>query len=1093
VAVELEELSQVLLNIVSEKTGYPVEMLELPMDMESELGIDSIKRVEILGALLELYPGLPQPDPEQLGVLRTLGEVAEYMLNQVQQLGTSGSNPPEIKPVEDVPVAGAPVAPQTTAIAPTTTPTDQDNQYPRQTPIEQSLVTIASAKTGYPPEALGLGMDLTSELGIDTVKLTEIVTSLLEQYPDLTRPDPARLAELSTLGHILELVQAPDPVPAEKKNLPTAAYNQSRELEDPMLERLQHSQIQRSPVRLKALPQPDALDFNLPAQTIALLTDDGTPTTVKLAEALHQRGWPVVVLSFPTDLIPALPTSPSLPEGVSRVQLRELSEAHLQEQLAAITARYGAIGAFIHLHPASPEAESLYREQDAALLKQVFLWAKHLKGELEQTAAQGRSCFLTVARLDGALGLGQQRFGAIAAGLFGLTKTLAQEWPNVFCRAIDLHPDLGVDASVWAILAELHDPSRLIREVGYSAIRQRSTLVCEPAELLAMGQGLTPRQQNIHQNSVFLVSGGGKGITAQCALAIAQRYHCKFILLGRSSIAEPEPAWAAGYDNEADLKKQIVAQLSLGGQKVTPIMVQQQFNAIASRREISQTLTAIQTAGGEAAYLNVDVTDAPALQTQLAPVIARLGPVTGIIHGAGNLADKRIEKKTEQDYEKVYAAKVRGLEYLLACVNLSQLNTLVLFSSVVGFYGNIGQSDYAMANEILNKSAHLLQQQLSNCHVVAINWGPWDSGMVSPELKKAFAERNVFTIPTDIGAAFLLREISAADQPVTQVVIGSPLLYIPDTIPLGLNRYRIRRHLTVEANPFLLDHAIAGRPVLPATCALTWMINICEQLYPGYQLYQCQNYKVLKGIAFDDNYIADYILDLQEVRKSETGEIEFAAKICSEPEGKLRYHFSSQLLLRKTPPTPSRYQQVDLSLDQNFPADNAFYQSGSASLFHGPIFQGVKRVLNISPQKLTMEVYLPSLSEQQQGQFPLQITNPYIADVQIHAHWIWSQFFHQQACLPAEIACYEQFAPTPFDQTIYVSAEIKSKTDSGMVLDVIAHNREGYIYNRMVGAKGTILPLNLDQKSFVKDVVTRRLQPAPPMQPPVQVAAPANH
>ncbi|MFM7370739.1 MAG: phosphopantetheine-binding protein, partial [Sphaerospermopsis kisseleviana] len=67
------DLSNILLNIVSDKTGYPVEMLELSMDIEADLGIDSIKRVEILGGLLELYPDLPRPNPEELGQLRTLG------------------------------------------------------------------------------------------------------------------------------------------------------------------------------------------------------------------------------------------------------------------------------------------------------------------------------------------------------------------------------------------------------------------------------------------------------------------------------------------------------------------------------------------------------------------------------------------------------------------------------------------------------------------------------------------------------------------------------------------------------------------------------------------------------------------------------------------------------------------------------------------------------------------------------------------------------------------------------------------------------------------------------------------------------------
>ena len=71
-----------MLVIVSEKTGYPVEMLELDMDMEADLGIDSIKRVEILGAMQEQHPELPEVNPNELAELRTLREIVEHMGGQ---------------------------------------------------------------------------------------------------------------------------------------------------------------------------------------------------------------------------------------------------------------------------------------------------------------------------------------------------------------------------------------------------------------------------------------------------------------------------------------------------------------------------------------------------------------------------------------------------------------------------------------------------------------------------------------------------------------------------------------------------------------------------------------------------------------------------------------------------------------------------------------------------------------------------------------------------------------------------------------------------------------------------------------------------
>jgi hypothetical protein len=173
-----------------------------------------------------------------------------------------------------------------------------------------------------------------------------------------------------------------------------------------------------------------------------------------------------------------------LPEGVVRVELTDLSEAHLQTQLETLMTSHGSIGTFIHLHPRSrlsQDRDLSSPEVGKAIVRQVFLLAKHLKPTLtaEQSSDQnGRSCFLSATWLDGAFGLSHNTdFSAIAGGLFGLTKTLRHEWPAVFCRGIDFSPELKAEAVVEAILAEMHDPNLAIAEVGYSA-QGRTTLAC---------------------------------------------------------------------------------------------------------------------------------------------------------------------------------------------------------------------------------------------------------------------------------------------------------------------------------------------------------------------------------------------------------------------------------------------------------------------------------------------------------------------------------------------------------------------------------------------------------------------------------------
>lgn len=224
------------------------------------------------------------------------------------------------------------------------------------------------------------------------------------------------------------------------------------------------------------MPEPDWLDHALPVKHICLLTNDGTPTTSEVIELLIQQSWQVVLLSFPEAIMPLR----SLPQGVNQIVLEDLSEEHLKQQLAIIEATYGAIAAFIHLHPACQidRTQGVHLPQsDKAILKQVFFLAKHLKPSLSKTSIKGRSSFLTVARLDGEFGFRQAvSYSPISAGLFGLTKSLNFEWKSIFCRAIDLSPDIDSKQSAHHILAELHDPDWSLVEVGYGP-QGRSTLV----------------------------------------------------------------------------------------------------------------------------------------------------------------------------------------------------------------------------------------------------------------------------------------------------------------------------------------------------------------------------------------------------------------------------------------------------------------------------------------------------------------------------------------------------------------------------------------------------------------------------------------
>ena len=153
-----------LLSIVAERTGYPADMLGLDQDLEAELGIDSIKRVEILGAFQKRLPPAAA-EAMQSGMERyTRAKTLNAILAQARtDLGSVAGAAPAVTPAANT---AAPVAPALDATA-----------------IRGRLLAIVAERTGYPADMLGLDQDLEAELGIDSIKKVEILGALQKGLP----------------------------------------------------------------------------------------------------------------------------------------------------------------------------------------------------------------------------------------------------------------------------------------------------------------------------------------------------------------------------------------------------------------------------------------------------------------------------------------------------------------------------------------------------------------------------------------------------------------------------------------------------------------------------------------------------------------------------------------------------------------------------------------------------------------------------------------------------------------------------------------------------------------------------------------------
>ncbi len=363
-------------------------------------------------------------------------------------------------------------------------------------------------------------------------------------------------------------------------------------------------------------------------------------------------------------------------------------------------------------------------------------------------------------------GLGPTIDRAWRGGLTGLVKTASHEWPGARVKAIDVARDgLDVGQVAQRVVDELVRGDRAL-EVGLPADGTRCVPVIA-VEPFAPAHASTPGY-DLPDGAVIVASGGGRGVTAASLLGLATYRRIRVVLLGRTKLED----WPQGATPDGDTVA-IRRHLAATQKGVGPRDLAQRADRIVASREIRATLDRLAALGCEGWYIALDVTDSTALGEAMAQVRAKWGQIDGLVHGAGVLADKLIKDKTDEQLTRVFSAKVDGLGALLDALKEDRLSLVALFSSIAGRYGNPGQSDYAMANEVLNRVSTVLARCWPQARVVAINWGPWDGGMADAAVRDQFAARGIRSIPLNVGGDAFAAEVLVANGR-SEVIFGGP-------------------------------------------------------------------------------------------------------------------------------------------------------------------------------------------------------------------------------------------------------------------------------------------------------------------------------
>ncbi len=184
-----DSVKERILALVVEKTGYPPDMLDLDLDLEADLGVDTVKQAEMFAAIREIY-SIPRDENRKLRDYPTLSHVIRFVYENRPDLAAATVAPS---------LSSAPPASSAEPVPPQTAELMEDS-------IQQKVLAIAAEKTGYPQDMLDLDLDLEADLGVDTVKQAEMFAAIRAAY-NIPRDENLKLRDFPTLAHVIQFAR----------------------------------------------------------------------------------------------------------------------------------------------------------------------------------------------------------------------------------------------------------------------------------------------------------------------------------------------------------------------------------------------------------------------------------------------------------------------------------------------------------------------------------------------------------------------------------------------------------------------------------------------------------------------------------------------------------------------------------------------------------------------------------------------------------------------------------------------------------------------------------------------------------------------
>ncbi|HEX8186632.1 MAG TPA: type I polyketide synthase, partial [Blastocatellia bacterium] len=365
-------------------------------------------------------------------------------------------------------------------------------------------------------------------------------------------------------------------------------------------------------------------------------------------------------------------------------------------------------------------------------------------------------------------------------------------------QAITCVVDVPIDhpeASSW-VLQEAKAASSF-SEAHYDMAGQRSEPVTRLITEIEPGTVPLPGPDD-----VLLVTGGGKGIGAECATWLARQTGVALALIGRAS---PDK----------------------GG-------------------ELAANLARMEKSGIRFRYYVADVTNAESLKAAAGRARRELGEITAVLHAAGVNTPQSLNSLNEEAFLALLAPKLQGLRNVLAAIDPDRLKHLVTFGSLIARAGMHGEAHYAVANEWMARLVEQWQAEHPSCRSVNIDWSVWSGIGMGERLGavETLMQQGVTPIPIDEGVRMFGRLLESR-LPAVSVIVSGRFGETP-TVNFGRSDLPFMRfleqprlhypgvelvvdaELSEDADPYLNDHVFQGERLLPAVMGLEAMAEVAK-------------------------------------------------------------------------------------------------------------------------------------------------------------------------------------------------------------------------------------------------------------------------